>query len=95
MILLIFIKVILNGFFYNQIVKYSYIILGSDYMDNLRVVVDAGHGGTDSGAVGGNVKEKDLTLEIAKYMTEEFQKKGVPVTLRECKKFCVNGLTMI
>ena len=39
------------------------------------------HGGTDSGAVGGNVKEKDLTLEIAKYMTEEFQKKGVPVTL--------------
>ena len=51
-------------------------------MNNLQVVVDAGHGGSDSGAVSSSgVKEKDLTLQIAQYMYEEFQKRGVPVTL--------------
>ena len=51
-------------------------------MNNLQVVVDAGHGGTDPGAVSSSgVREKDLTLMIARYMYEEFQKRGVPVTL--------------
>ena len=46
------------------------------------MVVDAGHGGSDSGAVSSSgVREKDLTLQIAQYMYEEFQKRGVPVTL--------------
>ena len=49
---------------------------------NYKVVIDAGHGGTDSGAVSSSgVKEKDLTLQIAKKMQEEFQKRGIPVTL--------------
>lgn len=51
-------------------------------MNNLQVVIDAGHGGSDPGAVSSSgVQEKDLTLMIAQYMYEEFQKKGVPVTL--------------
>ena len=51
-------------------------------MNDLQVVVDAGHGGTDPGAVSSSgVQEKDLTLMIARYMYEEFQKKGIPVTL--------------
>ena len=51
-------------------------------MNNLQVVVDAGHGGTDPGAVSSSgVREKDLTLMIAQYMYEEFQKRGVPVTI--------------
>ena len=51
-------------------------------MNNLQVVVDAGHGGTDPGAVSrSGVREKDLTLMIAQYMYEEFQKRGVPVTI--------------
>ena len=51
-------------------------------MNNLKVVVDAGHGGTDPGAVSSSgVREKDLTLMIAQYMYEEFQRRGVPVTL--------------
>ena len=51
-------------------------------MNNLQVVVDAGHGGSDSGAVSSSgVREKDLTLQIAQYMYEEFQKRGVPVTI--------------
>ena len=51
-------------------------------MNNLQVVIDAGHGGTDPGAVSSSgVQEKDLTLMIAQYMYDEFQKKGVPVTI--------------
>ena len=51
-------------------------------MNNLKVVIDAGHGGSDAGAVSSSgVREKDLNLMIAKYMYEEFQRRGVPVTL--------------
>ena len=50
-------------------------------MNNLKVVIDAGHGGTDSGAVSGNIKEKDLTLMISKYMLEQFKNKGIDSTL--------------
>ena len=51
-------------------------------MNNLKVVVDAGHGGDDSGAVSSSgVREKDLTLQIARYMYDEFRKKGVDATL--------------
>lgn len=50
-------------------------------MNNLQVVIDAGHGGTDPGAVNGNVYEKNLTLMISQYMYEQFQKRGIPVTL--------------
>ena len=41
----------------------------------------ANHGGSDPGAVGNGINEKDLTLEISKLMYEEFLDYGVPVTL--------------
>ena len=51
-------------------------------MNNLQVVIDSGHGGSDPGAVSSSgVREKDLTLMISQYMLEEFQKRGVPATL--------------
>lgn len=50
-------------------------------MNNFQVVVDAGHGGSDPGAVANGVQEKDLNLQIARYMYEQFQNKGIPVTL--------------
>ena len=49
--------------------------------DELRVVIDAGHGGNDPGAIGNNFQEKDLTLEISKYMYDKFRDAGIPVTL--------------
>ena len=49
--------------------------------DKYRIVVDAGHGGTDPGAVSGNLKEKDFTLEAANYMYNRFKELGVPVTI--------------
>ena len=30
-----------------------------------KIVVDAGHGGDDPGAVNGNIKEKDFNLKVA------------------------------
>lgn len=50
-------------------------------MYDFQVVIDAGHGGEDAGATANGVKEKDLNLEISRYMYEQFQKRGVPVTL--------------
>ena len=49
-------------------------------MNDLKVVIDAGHGGTDSGAVSSSgVREKDLTLDIARYMYDEFRKRGIEI----------------
>ena len=45
------------------------------------VVIDPGHGGVDSGAVGNNVLEKDYTLLISRYMYDRFRELGVPVYL--------------
>ncbi len=48
---------------------------------NKRVVVDAGHGGTDPGAVYGNKKEKDFNLQAANYIYERLNELGVPVAI--------------
>lgn len=50
-------------------------------MDDLRVVIDAGHGGSDPGAVANGVNEKDLTLKISEYMYNKFLEAGIPATL--------------
>lgn len=49
--------------------------------DKYRIVVDAGHGGNDPGAVSGNLREKDFTLQAANYMYNRFKELGVPVTI--------------
>ena len=46
-----------------------------------RIVVDAGHGGIDSGAVSGNLQEKDYNLAAANYMYNRFRELGVPVII--------------
>jgi N-acetylmuramoyl-L-alanine amidase len=47
-----------------------------------RVVLDPGHGGTDPGAIGpAGVKEKDVTLEIAKKVAPVLARQGMQVLL--------------
>ncbi|MBQ6324250.1 MAG: N-acetylmuramoyl-L-alanine amidase [Bacilli bacterium] len=51
-------------------------------MNNLvGIIVDSGHGGIDSGAVGNNLLEKDLTLQASKYMYKRLQELGIPSVL--------------
>jgi N-acetylmuramoyl-L-alanine amidase len=45
------------------------------------VVIDAGHGGHDSGAFSGGKKEKDLVLKIARKLYKELRSEGYRVAL--------------
>ncbi len=45
------------------------------------IVIDAGHGGHDTGAIAGGKKEKDLVLSIAKKVAKELKKRGYAVYL--------------
>ncbi len=46
---------------------------------NYKIILDAGHGGDDPGAVGNGIIEKDLTLAITKYLYNRFNELGIPV----------------
>ena len=50
-------------------------------MEDIKIVIDAGHGGSDPGAVANGVNEKDLTLKISQYMYDKFKELGIPVVL--------------
>lgn len=45
------------------------------------IIVDAGHGGADPGAVANGLQEKNLNLEAARYIYDRFRELGVPVTI--------------
>ncbi len=48
---------------------------------NELIVIDAGHGGHDTGAIGAGKREKDLVLQIARRVEKELKKRGYPVYL--------------
>ena len=49
-------------------------------LKGIKIFVDAGHGGSEKGAVGPTrVNEKDINLAIANYLVEELQKEGADV----------------
>lgn len=45
------------------------------------VILDAGHGGVDSGANSREVKEKEITLDVVLRIRKYLEKKGLPVEL--------------
>lgn len=48
---------------------------------NYKIIIDPGHGGSDAGASGNGITEKDLTLAISKYMYNAFKKLNIPVAI--------------
>ena len=46
-----------------------------------KIVIDAGHGGADPGAISNGLYEKDLNLKAAQYMKKRLQELNIPVTL--------------
>ncbi|MCR4963237.1 MAG: N-acetylmuramoyl-L-alanine amidase [Firmicutes bacterium] len=49
--------------------------------DVYDVIIDAGHGGEDSGAVNGSLRESDFNLQASLYMAELFRQAGLKVAL--------------
>lgn len=47
----------------------------------LGIVIDPGHGGSDSGAIGSDMYEKDYNLLISKYMYDRLKELNVPVSI--------------
>jgi N-acetylmuramoyl-L-alanine amidase len=64
------------------------------YLSRLKIAIDAGHGGSNSGATGfkTGVKEKDRNLEIAKYLEKELKRKGAEVYLTRAEDIDVSML---
>jgi len=64
---------------------------GPDSSDSY-IVIDAGHGGHDSGALCAGKKEKDLVLQITKKLYKEFKSEGYKVALtRSTDRFLMLG----
>jgi len=45
----------------------------------MKVIIDSGHGGNESGAVYFGLKEKDLNLEFAKHLVSNLKQLDIPV----------------
>ena len=50
-------------------------------MNDYKIVIDPGHGGDDPGASGNGIIEKNITLDISKYMYDRFKELGIPVSI--------------
>ena len=50
-------------------------------MNNKKIVIDAGHGGSDPGAIGNGIIEKDYTLLISNYIYNILKNMGADVSI--------------
>lgn len=50
-------------------------------MNDYKIVIDPGHGGSDPGASGNGIIEKNITLDISKYMYDRFKELVIPVSI--------------
>lgn len=50
-------------------------------MNNYKIIIDASHGGEDVGLLLNNIPEKNITLEISKYMYQKLKEYNVSATM--------------
>lgn len=57
----------------------SYMTLGNrgKPLSSYRVLIDPGHGGSETGAIHGGVYEKDINLQISKYLRRMLEDEGI------------------
>lgn len=46
-----------------------------------KVYIGVGHGNSDPGAVGNGLKEKELALDVARYLAEDLKRQGIEVKI--------------
>ncbi len=56
-------------------------VVGDGRLAGKVVIVDPGHGGQDTGATGGGVREKDLALAVSKLLAEDLTRAGATVIM--------------
>lgn len=89
----IILAILLIIFFSLLIMNYRAISLPS-YTSNMefRIVIDPGHGSIDTGTSYRNIYEKEINLQIAKYLAEEFKKVNIiPIMTRTKDKLYHNS----
>ncbi len=60
----------------------GYLLLqSSDSLNNLTIVVDAGHGDHDPGASNGKLLEKDINLDVSLYLEKKLKSAGANVVM--------------
>ena len=59
------------------------------------VIIDAGHGGVDSGARGKDTLEKEYNLLISRYMYDRFNELGIPVYLTRSEDVTLNPIDRV
>ena len=50
----------------------------------MKICIDPGHGGKDPGAVSNGIKEKDIALNIAMFLSEKLKYMGIDVFFTRC-----------
>ena len=63
------------------------------FVDRARVVIDPGHGGSESGAVGGGIQEKNLNLVISDLVIDKFEALGISAQITRTGDYRVPILT--
>lgn len=59
------------------------------------IVIDPGNGGNDVGSTGNGITEKNLNLDISKYMYDRFKELGVPVSITRIEDIDLDAPTRI
>ena len=81
--LILYAEKICNNAIKNINLTFSYFILGDSMFERAtkKIVIDAGHGGSDPGTSGNGIVEKDYTLKISEYMKNRFDELGIESSL--------------